>query len=712
MYTFNIESVNSIEDNKIIGGGQAFTVYNVSEFVNINIDLSTDMDSLCKYYFSYMVYDKLIDGEKNMYSEFKKKTNQLEELIIKMLLENVDDNNKLIQSRDYIHKFSEYISRLFSIRLNDTETQQNESVVPVGDFSKKINLSQGQYLYHLDNIYQKYQTIYSNENIKPILDLIDTSVMTNVRSFHNKITYHYELLQSIKDKNFFYKTNKFYIQDETIVSNKNLITPENIRKLLQEYGIEILIHIYYLYINDSKSNHKLEIDTLKRNIRIELAKFICYDNYNIVNLLIFQDILLYKILTNGSEIIYNNEGLSSPISNILEQNISNNTNNSSDINIEVIKHELLYTFKELEKELRTYFLPSYNFTDKYYGDEESRKLGVYSAIDIINIRRDILSEVSLGDESIIEKIKEVIMFYKNNQLVKCRITNQPVEEYFIGKIVSASELDKKICKINLLVKIKDNSIFTNSINELIKSTQVDNSNLKNKFEELIEYIPPQERVDISLKDIYDTSILLGEKMTNKKCNLPEQINYKDIDLFNQEIDNDTTYASIWYQLPDTTSVLFIKSGSLHNIHTKKVIMGLSSNTNIVDSNEIKYAYSLFDIKNNELLYTNNTCSYLTACDIATIFEKLPLTEKYDENMIKCLLIEKINKDNFILPDRDGNDIEYLDKLYFSNNDIDLSNIINGNTNIGSIESSNTNIGSIESSNRDLSNMSEISQINI
>lgn len=703
MYTLNIENANSIEDNKIIGGGQVFKVYNVSEFVNINIDPSTDMDSLCKYYFSYIVYDKLIDGEKNMYTLLKDKINKLKEFIIKKLLDNLDGSNNLIYTNNDINDFSQYISRLFSIKPNDTESQQNTSVVPRDDFFKKINLSQGQYLYHLDNIYQKYKTIYNiiENDKKKILTLHDTTVMSNEKkSFHDKIEYHYKLLQSIKDKNFFYKTNIFYIQDETILQN-NSLKKNNLDKLLQEYGIEILIHIYYLYvnINDLKRDYKFEVDNLKRNIRIALARFICYDNYDIVNLLIFQDVLLYKILTNGSEIIYNNKDLSSPISNILEQNISNNTNNSSDMNIEVIKHELLYTFKELEKELRTYFLPNYNFTDKYYGDEELQKLGIYSAIDIINIRQDKLTILLQGvDSIIIEKIKQIIMFYKNNQLVKCKITksnnDKPLEEYFIGKIVSL-ELEQKICKINLLVKIKDNSNFNNRINELIiQSTQLDNNDLKNKFEQLIEDISPQEQVNIPLNNIYDTNILLGEKMTNQKCNLPDQINYSDIDLFNREFDNDTTYASIWHKISDSSNVLFIKSGSLHSIHTKKTIIGLSSNKNIVDSNEIKYAYSLFDINNNELHYTNNTCSYLSACDIATIFEKPILTEKYDENMIKCLLIEKVNKDNFILPDRESGDIEYLDKLYFSNEDIDISNIINGNTNKDSIESSNSGLSNI------------------
>jgi hypothetical protein len=710
MYTFNIENTdkNMVLDNKIVGGGGKFTVYKVSDFVLIDVNSSTSMDDLCNYFFAYVIYDILVNGETKMYYELQKKLAILEQLIMDKLYSNIHSDIVLDRSNVDINTFSEYISSLFSV------TSAGSASEPVDinratweDVSSRIILSQGQYLHHLDSVYKKYEGIYHNEKddhkLKKILDLNDESfrrgrVQGHRYSFHDKIEIRYTELQTIKDSNFFYKTEHFYIQDETILTQK-FTTLSSIQELLMKHGIEKLIHIYYTYISlrDVKRLYQFRI-----HLRKAIAKFMCYNNIDIVNLLIFQDILFYKIIKNGASIIYNKDGSVDPVSKPLlkgELTIEDKTS-SDNIDEPSLKHQLFYKYKELEKALRRYYLPYV-----YFGLIESRKL-YHSAVDIIHVRQitleDDLCLLDTEGEIIIDKMKSVTTFYKPEpepsdpskyqpcQLVRFIYRDESDEvgsmnTYCIGKIFTVG-YDTETCEIELLTIIKPeyNLNFDETIDKISfdSNDQPVNDKLIALFEEENEVMKLKtsrsqsggSMPTIEFRLIYDTSLLFGER-SSKKCAFSTnfKITYKDYDLFNEKYDRQVTFSPLVYKIPfedeDKPKVLFIIPESVQTFRPELKPLGDGTDEQV----ESKYAYITFNIvdNNSKKQLTLNKCNTITQCEIAGIFTKnTSLSDTYSEESKFCILIEEVKDDKYVKRAFDDN--EKLDKLYFSTKEITLT----------------------------------------
>jgi len=723
MYTFTIENTdkNMIVDNKIIGGGDQFKVYKVSDFVRIVVNEDTKMNQLCEYFFAYIVYDKLVDETgRKMYYELQKKWGELEVLIITKLNRSVVDENMGLDvtNSENIHEFSNHISSLFLVTSAGSSTQTMDvNRTTWEDISRKINLSQGQYLYHLDSVYKKYESIYHNEKddhrLKKILDIHDASFRRGYHqgdkySFHDKIEFSYTELQTIKDSNFFYKTEHFYIQDENILTQQ-FTKLSSIKELLRNHGIEKLIHIYYTYISlkDLKRLYKFIID-----LRKAIAEFTCYNNFDIVNLLIFQDILFYKIIKNGASIIYNVDGSVDPVSKPLLKDTLTVDDNTRDDNINEyhLKHQLFYRYKELEKALRRYYLPNFYFII----DGKKRENPEHSAIDIIHIRQTTLEDdlclLDTEGEIIIDKMKKVTTFYKNaveyqstdlykpGQLVKCLVAHSMdnsldsvdvvQEQYFVGEIQSVNN-DEKTCSMKLLAEIKDNYTFDDQIEELSsQSNVIDLSNptiddIRNKFSSLFKVSETgDEKITIPFHFIYDTSILLGRRIPQRCAFFDSfKIQYRDVDLFNPEFDREIyTYIKILYEIPNN-DVLFIKPESIQNIRPeRKALVDRKENDdsigidNLGQDDEIdrKYVYIIFEINKENTTLTPKICNLIELCDIGKIFdENKHLEHTYNDGDTYCMLIEKVDVDgdNYIEPGFD--DIRQLDKLYFSNREIKI-----------------------------------------
>lgn len=712
MYTFNIEPLHnenivtntySNTDKKIVGGGDKFKVYKASDFVRIVVDDSTIMKNLCEFFFAYIVYDTLIYAEGKMYYALQKKMLEIEELIIKRLFENVRDQGgkfELLDSVSNAQIFSEHISTLFSVTSSDSAVQSIDiKQNSWDDISSKINLSQGQYLHHLDSVYKKYESVYHNERddykLKKILELVDPSLMGNLvkYSFHQKIELKYTQLESIKSSNFFYKTEHFYIQDKNMLKSK-FTSEDAIKKLLQEHGIEKLIHIYYTYlsIKDLK-----ELYEFRFNIRKAIAKFMCYNNFDIVNLLIFQDILFYKIIKNGASIIYNTDGQVDPVSKPLLRDTLKVEDNTRDDNIneQFLKHQLFYRYKELEKALRRYYLPHVVFETGL--DKTQRQ---HSAIDIIQIRQTTLEDdvclLDTAGEIIIDKMKSVTTFYKPEpetsstayqpcQLVKYKYPHEnsqetgPMYTYCIGKIHSVN-YSHKTCTIELLTVIENDSIFDGTIDNLSFKSNNTSDDIKATFIALFKADKQRNELatksssnpfnfpTISFDFIYDTSLLFGR--LSAQCGFTEtvKITYRDFDLFNREFDRSVTYVPLVYNIPfDELNVLFIIPESVQN--SRPELKPLGDGT--VEPVEPQYAYITFTINNSEKQLKPKTCNTITECEIAGIFKQnTSLSDTYSESSTHCILIEEVKGDKYVKRAFDDN--EKLDKLYFSSKEITLT----------------------------------------
>jgi hypothetical protein len=717
MYTFTIESIhnkNTDSDKKIVGGGKKFNVYKVSDFILIDVE-DLIMEQLCKYFFGYVVYDKLVDDDgKKMYYELQKKLGKLEESIIKKLYNGVDEGKDTVlrlvsSSGNDINQFSEYISSLFSVTSADSAGKSVDITrANWEDVSSKINLSQGQYLHHLDNVYKKYESIYHNEiddhKLKKILDIVDTSVRLGFLqghsySYHQKVELKYTQLESIKSSNFFYKTEHFYIQDDQLLT-KTFAKPENIEKLLKSHGIEKLIHIYYTYISfrDLRRLYEFRI-----HLRKAIANFMCYNNINIVNLLIFQDILFYKIIKNGASIIYNKEGSADPVSKpLLKDTLTVEDKASADnINEPFLKHQLFYRYKELEKVLRRYYLPRV-----YFGLDGSRNKQ-HEAVDIIHTRQTTLEDdVCLLDtegEIIIDKMKSVTTFYKPEpetpetpyqpcQLVKYiyidgELSSEgSMETYCIGKISTVKYQDKH-CDIEFITIIKDKDTFENfdnTIDELsFKSNDTHtkgdiHAEFNDLFKSSREITGIQTDLQttfnlptISFDNIYDTSLSFGKLLENKcDYNKNFKIRYRDFDLFNSQHDRDVTFSPLVYTIPfeddPNPYVLFIIPESVQSFRPEAKPLGSGQE----EENDKQYAYITFDIDNTNNTLTKISCNTITECEIDKLFkENTTLSETYNDKCTHCILIEEINGDTYIK--RAWGEIERLDKLYFSESEINL-----------------------------------------
>jgi hypothetical protein len=431
-------------------------------------------------------------------------------------------------------------------------------------------------------------------------------------------------------------------------------------------------------------------------------------------LLIFQDFLFYKLIKNGASIIYNKDGSIDPVSKPLltsELTVEDKTKEDN-INEYYLKHQLFYSYKELEKALRRHYLPHVYFVLDTTQEKH------HSAFDIIHIRQTTMEDdICLLDtegEIIIDKMKSITTFYKAapvysegnvpiykpGQLVKCRVSNSSQsdsmdssdvepDKYFIGQIQTVNNHEKK-CDMKLLAKIKDNSNFDENIETLSsQSNTIDLSDpdaelLKNRFSDLFEEIE-KETANISFESIYDSSILLGRLIPQPQCAFfnSYKIQYRDIDLFNREFDRDIfTYIKALYEIPNSDNVvLFIKPESVQNIRPeirpllKQVDSDVSYEVaidNLDNSAEIdrKYAYIVFEIHGETKTLISKTCNLIEPCDISKIFENKELRGTYNNGDTHCILIEKVDGFNYIKPGFD--DIKQLDTLYFSDNVITIN----------------------------------------
>jgi hypothetical protein len=425
----------------------------------------------------------------------------------------------------------------------------------------------------------------------------------------------------------------------------------------------------------------------------------CYNNFDIVNLLIFQDILFYKIIKNGASIIYNTDGRADPVSKPLLRDTLKVEDNTRDDNIneQFLKHQLFYRYKELEKALRRYYLPHVVF------EISMREEKPHSAIDIIQIRQTTLEDdvclLDTAGEIIIDRMKSVTTFYKPEpepdstsyqpcQLVKFiyHDTNdsssvgsheeKALDIYSIGRI-SSVDYENKTCVIELFAQITDNNAFDTTIDELSlqsNSIQSKEEGLSTTFNSLFT-VPSKPFVGtITFDLIYDTSLLYG-RLSSTQCSFTKtfKIKYRDFDLFSPEFDRPVTYVSLVYKIDqnDKTDdkVLFIIPESVQNSRPELKPLGDGADEPV----EPKYAYitfSIVDNNNSEKQLKLNTCNTITECDIAGIFDKnTSLSDIYSESSTHCILIEEVKGDNYVKRAFDDN--EHLDKLYFSSQEIKL-----------------------------------------
>jgi len=197
MYTFNIDSIHNKKivtgndqnivdhDKKIVGGsGRQFKVYRASDINGLfgeslparnyqpSIQAFTDsldIDQLCDYYFSYIIYDTFDKDTFRSHFFFTALPSSIEKKLLKIQdIQKPNDSEReqpIIQyhtdsiSEKNRSSFCQYIWALFQIQGG----QQTTSLPPIDFFSDdSLVLSEGQYLDHLDKIYSKYSFIIEN----------------------------------------------------------------------------------------------------------------------------------------------------------------------------------------------------------------------------------------------------------------------------------------------------------------------------------------------------------------------------------------------------------------------------------------------------------------------------------------------------------------------------------------------------------------------
>lgn len=615
MHKLEISNIHGDTDSKIIGGVgvEYFKVYNVSDFKTINI-VDISIENLCDYFFSYIIYDELafFDTD-NLYNRL------LYKLIGKMNETNTDYENKIIYFLKYI---------LDIIPLNYSEYISNND-----DFNTII-LSQGQYLNHIDLIYEKYQTILNTikgfENITYISDTIGEP--QTQKKYVESIKYNYDKLMIFKNKNSFYD---IIIKSET---NKTTFT-ETIKNTVKEmneiietlsnkigkmednsYGIEYFLHQYYGYQFNGKND-----EDYKKGLREQLSKFFI-GSKDIVNLIYFSDKLFLKLISNAS-------------------------------NDQFLKHLALYNYKHLEKLIRKKYIDHYNTIKPsdivinriplFYFVIESRKK------KIVNTRQD----------NNVDKMIKIINFYKEGQLVEYYTNDEDINakvefgstQLNIGKIKNVNFInDNNIAiTISFLLKKPDNTDF-------VMSTVNNN--------EIID--------DCNVNLINETDFILCEKKsdTYKKQLAPEKdkitVLYKDNDLFDEKYDkyvfnvtkNDSitdadTYFlinefHIYIEHKQIESVEPIESDTSIDIEDLEVI-DISSEGKDEGKGKSKDGIyiSIFKIQDKQL-------SLIHCVDINNNYiESIEKEEYFNEerksyvNQEYCILIEKIT----------GGQLHYLDK---------------------------------------------------
>jgi len=488
MHKLEISSIHEDTNNKIIGGVgvKYFKVYNVSDFKTIDLQKDISIENLCDYFFSYIIYDELA---------FFDTDNLYDRLFYKM----IGKMNETTSDKTKIEYFLNYI--LDIIPLNYSEYISNN------DDLNTIILSQGQYLNHIDIIYEKYHTILdtikkSNKTVENITYISDTiGGPQTEKKYIKSIKDNYDNLMTFKNKNSFYdiiiksETNKTTFT-ETIKNtvkemNEIIETLSNkIGKKMEDnsYGIEYFLHQYYGYQFNGKND-----EDYKKGLREQLSKFFI-GSKDIVNLIYFSDKLFLKLISNTS-------------------------------NDQFLKHLALYDYKHVEKLIRKKYIDHYNTIKPsdivinriplFYFVIESRKK------KIVNTRQD----------NNVDKMIKIINFYKEGQLVEYYTNDED-----INAKVEFGSTQLNIGKIKNVNFINDNNIAI-TISFLLKKPDIKDSIVNAKIigDIIVELVNDKAYL------VNDTEFILCNKSEEKKTNAWQEDNtitilYEDIDFFDKQYD--------------------------------------------------------------------------------------------------------------------------------------------------------------------------------
>lgn len=589
------------EKRKEIENEQAKKIKEIANSIQEFTD-SLTIHQLCDYYFSYIMYDTL-DDDFNMREYLLGIPTGFYESIQKKLLTIFDIANKTPKFVDVLNKngdvkeykttfieynsdskdriaFCEYISELFDIQSGE----QNINLPDIDNFfdNTKIVLSEGQYLKHLDNIYERYKNlildyeyridmilsdleqielhIYEEEK-RQILEKKNTDNLSSVdqkywvlhvlffdtsnKSYLLKIDEKYKILDTIKEKNIFYNNDKIFIKNKSdFLKNikKKIETNETFKGLRTNNGIEKLLNIYYAYIPNENS-FDTDINDVFKNLCEKISDFFI-NNQNIYNLLLFNDTIFENMMKNELIItLYDEEPKLPHKFGLIEEddnsNIIFNLQDGYVIDIETIKQIMLYRYKNIETAIRTKYLNKYNYKEKKIiinNTSAGTSVENYSAPtfkQILKNRMKINRKQISENTNFIKKMVKVMNFYRKGRLVNYKNVNKSedqskVYDEFIG-------------------------IITTDITDITDLTTLKILPLSQIKEHEEPSTPPisvgQEYIDIDIEYIYETKYILCKNTPSTSkiqgtgpgpgkswCPDEKNVTYEDMDLFDKIYD--------------------------------------------------------------------------------------------------------------------------------------------------------------------------------
>ena len=624
-----------------------FEVYKESDFNNFNVDGNMgSTENLCKYYFSYIIYDTLELNNNNDKETYKYKYETKLDHLSKQIIANINAIKERGDKYEYINTFFNYAFTIFSV------VSQGDII----DDNKTVSISQGQYLDHLDTIHERYKKIingYSEENQKKkainsfaVPDIIikkNTIQSTDIISeTKTEVKYYISFInEKYKNLDVYKKKNKFFITDIsniTILKHgeeedeyKNLYSDKNPQKNITNV-IEDLLYFYYRYEFTYASINTLNIisDGLKnraRNSSLLCAIFSIFEknNKNIIQLLLFKDKFFNKLI----------------------QKIDN-TDTNADTNADT-KNIMLEKYQMLEKKIRRAFLNDINEkkekNEKFTQNPFNTDSTFISFYNIIKYRLHLYNGYD-------NDMKNVVDFYRPGRLIQ-----YDVKDIGIG-IGIISNVDDSQGKINIIPQDKDNLVKTNK--KIVDILDVD-----------------MENMIIDINNIKDTDIIIGEEKYQDNTNTSKWVNteakakeyqYTNFD-FNKNYILHTNVPkpisedvkkyinTIDFYKNYTGSLFFIIDYTIYPAQKKETLCNVPE--------EIYLSY--FTIENdNTLTNANEKMMLITDDFIRYIFNAKTTnlyTEDYSKKYKKCILIEKIVGDS-IIDDITGKYADKYNRLFF------------------------------------------------
>jgi len=625
-----------------------FEVYKESDFNGVSVSgNAANTEVLCQYYFSYIIYDTL---ELNQYSNKEKYKYKYEKIfndLYEQIISNINTFKDNGDEYEYINTFFAYVLKIFS-------AVNHGGII---DANNTFSISQGQYLDHLDTIYERYNNIISRYTKEKDISTFEVSdiiikqseiTSTNI-SITQRVSKYY--ISFIKEKyatlETLYKTNnKFFITDNDTNNKISIIKygeeqseydelfkeKQNINKEITDV-IEDILYFYYRYefVYASQNTRNFISEGLKnraRNSSLLCAIFKIFEknNKNLIQLLLFKDKFFNKLITNID------------------------TDNDTKI-------IMLEKYQMLEKKIRRAFLNDKN--TKFVNNPFVNESIFLSFYNIINYRLYLY-----GNYGYDENMKNVVNFYRPGRLIQYYNENKKNIGIISSKKTSQNENNIPIVPIIQLDNDTDNDTDDESIVSEISST--------------IESDNKDTKIDIS--DIEDTDIIVGVKKIKENTN----------QAFQEQKENNNEYEYINFD--------FNKKYTLHANDSKQISETAKTNMENINHYKNNYNGSLFVITDytiypaqkkhtlcnipeeiylsyfnigKENTLTNEKMILITDQFITYIFNektKHLYTEEYSKDYTKCILIEKILGNQIVDNIVDNN--KYNKLFFITNNEIE------------------------------------------